>query len=306
MKLSVITDEVSSDIETALEVLHTWGVAAAEIRYLGAERFPIVADYWKSRLPDLLSEFDMHVAAISPGLFQYAYPSKPGAVQIFRSSDMAQVQRSLDARALLDREIATVLPAAIEAALRLGAPTIVCFGFDRDVSGPAPDEVIQVIRHAATLVGQAGLTLALEPHSPSAHVADLVRRVDHPALGLNWDPANSYAAGEDVPFPDGYTHVRGLVRHVHFKDALQDPLTGRRTWTLANGVIDWTGAIAALHADGYQGYVSVETHVRPKVEGSRHTVERVRRLIAGASEGPTVNGTSAEARSSARDVITSV
>jgi sugar phosphate isomerase/epimerase len=48
-------------------------------------------------------------------------------------------------------------------------------------------------------------------------------------------------------------------------------------------VIDWTGAIAALHADGYAGYVSVETHVRPKVEGSRRTLERVQQLVSEAA-----------------------
>jgi L-ribulose-5-phosphate 3-epimerase len=170
------------------------------------------------------------------------------------------------------------------------APTIICFGFDSGASGPAPDEVIQVMRHAASLVGQAGLTLALEPHSPSAHVADLVRRVGHPALGLNWDPANSYSAGEDMPFPDGYAYVRGLVRHVHFKDARQDPLSGRRTWTISDGVIDWAGAIAALHADGYEGYISVETHVRPKIDGSRRTLARVQGLVADATRELALTG----------------
>jgi sugar phosphate isomerase/epimerase len=80
------------------------------------------------------------------------------------------------------------------------------------------------------------------------------------------------------------------VRHVHFKDAREDPLTGRRTWTLSDGVIDWAGAISALHADGYAGYVSVEAHVRPKIEGSRRTLERVRRLLADSTRGLAFTG----------------
>jgi sugar phosphate isomerase/epimerase len=46
-----------------------------------------------------------------------------------------------------------------------------------------------------------------------------------------------------------------------------------------DGVVDWAGQIAALKRDSYRGYISVETHVRPKVESARRSVERLRALI---------------------------
>ena len=40
MKLSVVTDEVSSDPETALEILHSWGVEGVELRGIEDTRYP--------------------------------------------------------------------------------------------------------------------------------------------------------------------------------------------------------------------------------------------------------------------------
>jgi sugar phosphate isomerase/epimerase len=283
MQVSVITDEVSSDPETALELLHEWGVKAVELRYVDDQRFPAVSDYWSARLPRLLDEFGMTVAALSPGLFQFPYPQSSGPLQIFRATDMALVRRERDAQALLDTHVKQLLPSSIEAAKQLGARTIVCFGFDfhrPDPAEPIPEAAIQVLRHAATSVGEAGLILTLEPHNWSSRTADIVRRVNHPAFGINWDPANTFAAGEDVPFPDGYAHVRPFVRHVHFKDVTRDPITGQRIWVL-DGVLDWAGIIRALKDDNYTGYISVETHLRPKVQGTLKTLGRLRALIDG-------------------------
>jgi sugar phosphate isomerase/epimerase len=107
----------------------------------------------------------------------------------------------------------------------------------------------------------------------------MVRRVDHPALGINWDPATAYIGGEDVPYPDGFEHVRPYIRHVHFKDARTNPTTGKREWLL-DGIIDWRSAFRDLQHDGFDGFISIETHFRPKVAGTLSCVERVRSLLA--------------------------
>ena len=50
---------------------------------------------------------------------------------------------------------------------------------------------------------------------------------------------------------------------------------------MLDGIIDWQSAIAALKQDGFGGYISVETHVRPKLESTLRCLERLRRLVAG-------------------------
>lgn len=288
MKLSILTDEVSADLETSLELAQTWGLEAIELRGVGEQRYPDVSEFWKVRVPELIQESGLSVAALSPGLFKIPYPfSAPSDTRILRWEDYMLFQRFRNAEALVKYHLETLLPMSIQAARLLKTDTIVCFSFDRghdvDPETPVPEPVVEVLGEAARKVGQAGLTLALEVEhicwgDTGLRTAQLVERVSHPALGINWDPANAFRAGEDRPYPDGYSAVRPFVKHVHFKDAGIDKHRGERRFVY-DGVVDWEGQLSALKQDGYEGYLSIETHVRPKVEMARRTIERVRHLL---------------------------
>jgi sugar phosphate isomerase/epimerase len=286
VKISVVTDEVSSDPETALEILHSWGVDGVELRGIDDTRYPMISDYWKVRLPQLLREFQLPVVAISPGLFQTRPPGEPRRPMAFsRGGDMRLVRQELEEAARLDQHINQLLPTSIEAAKQLGASSIICFSFsrlDHTESDLVSDEVIQVMRYAADKVAAAGLTLNIEVSELSRRTADIVRRADHPALGINWDPGAAFQGGEDVPFPNGFDQYRPYIRHVHFKDVMLEPGTGNRI-VVVDGVIDWAGAFAALREDGFDGYISVETHRRPKVESTYRMLQRLRGLVADST-----------------------
>jgi sugar phosphate isomerase/epimerase len=228
----------------------------------------------------MVAEYGLPVAAISPGLFKIDWPAEAAPLHFHRSGDMEQFEREARARRLLDRHVNDLLPASIEAAKQLGTSKIVCFDFERPIETPV--ELVQIMRHAAEQVHAAGLTLVIEVDcNTSKRTADLVRAVDHPGLRINWDPANAYRLGEDFPFPDGYAEVREFVRHVHFKDARTYP-NGNRTWTL-DGVIDWSDQVKVLLDDGFDGYISVEPHMRPNIAACTHTLQRIRSLIGAAS-----------------------
>lgn len=283
MKVSIVTDEVSSDPETALEIIASWGVEFVEIRGVGDQRFPEVADYWHYRLPQLVREFGVSVAAISPGLFRTIPPGRTSPPMSFtRGSDVARVRQQVDAERLRDHHIEKLLPASIEAAERLGARTIICFSFgrlDHTQDELVGEDVVQVMRHAAERVAAAGLTLNIEVAEATRRSVDVVRRVNHPALGINWDPANAFNGGEDDVFPTGFDIARPFIRHVHFKDVRCDPVTGARPWTVEGGVMNWPPMLAALREDRFDGFLTVETHFRPKVASTRATLERLRALL---------------------------
>jgi sugar phosphate isomerase/epimerase len=283
MKASIVTDEVSSDPETALEVIASWGVKFVEIRSIGDQRYPRISDYWHYRLPQLLDEFGLMVIAISPGLFQIEPPGRPRRPMAFsRGGDVRIVRDELEAEARRDEHISKLLPASIEAALKLRAKSIICFAFfsrsDHTESDPVPEEAVQIMRYAAEKVAAAGLTLNVEVSEPSQRCGDLVTRVNHSAFGVNWDPGAAFQGGEDVPYPDGYAQLRPYVRHVHFKDVRTNPATGERQ-VVVDGIIDWPGALRALKADGFDGYISVETHRRPKVDSTYRMLRRLQGLI---------------------------
>ncbi len=290
MKVSVVTDEVSSDFETALEVIKSWGVEAVELRGIGEQRFPQITDYWKYRLPQLLDEFGLKVIAISPGLFQTPPPGRPRRPMAFnRGGDMRIVRDELEIEARRDRDLKQLLPASIEAALQLGAESIICFSFfsryDHTEGDPLPDEAVQIMRHAAEKVAAAGLKLNVEVSEPSLRCADLARRVNHPAFGVNWDPGAAFMGGEDAPYPDGYAQLRPYVRHVHFKDVRRNPATGARE-VVVDGVIDWPGALRSLRDDGFDGWISVETHRRPKVDSTYRMLRRLQAMAAETEVSP--------------------
>jgi len=86
-------------------------------------------------------------------------------------------------------------------------------------------------------------------------------------IGSIWDPCNVIFDDlvKEVPFPDGYNAIKDKMVHVHLKDAMRDKATGKPFCTkIGEGEIDFKGQFQALLADKYEGYVSLETHWRPK------------------------------------------
>ena len=70
MKISLITDEISADPETAIELGAEWGIRDFELRGYFTDRAPRLSDYQKQRLRDLLVEYQARIIAIGPGLFK--------------------------------------------------------------------------------------------------------------------------------------------------------------------------------------------------------------------------------------------
>ena len=166
-----------------------------------------------------------------------------------------------------EREVAALLT-WIGVAADLEVPLLRVFGgAPADAEGPAPaDEegtarVADALRQAAPAAARAGVTVALETHdafSSARRVADVLRRVDSPAVGALWDSHHPYRMGESV------AEVIGLLgpylAHVHVKDARR-VVPGEDRWALVlggEGEVPVREQLQALREHGYQGYVSVE------------------------------------------------
>mgnify|MGYP003337114620 FL=1 len=130
-------------------------------------------------------------------------------------------------------------------------------------------DLIDYLAQMAAIAAQHGCRLVLENEAvcwgnTGLEAADIVRRVDAENVALLWDPGNSAKAGSRDAFPGEYAELSDLVEHVHVKNFCAD----RNAWSLlADGIIDWSGQLAALKADGYAGYLAIETHVKQRPEG---------------------------------------
>ena len=283
MKVSIVTDEISADPETAIELGVEWGVHDFELRGFFTDRVPRLSAYQKQHLRDILEEHQARIVAIGPGLFKRTYPSERAARLPLGWMEQGAYTSWAETKRMLDIDLNELLPASLDYANELGAGLVLIFGFDRGGAAPGqpPEEMLNCLRAAAERAAGAGIQLVLENEDgfwadTGVRTGDLVRAVNHPALAVNWDPANAFSAG-DEPFPEGYGHVRGLVRHVHFKDARREP--DGSIQQAIEGDIDWAGQIRTLAADGYDGFISVETHMRPKVQSGRASLRRLRALL---------------------------
>lgn len=289
MKISVITDELTSDIETAVELAGEMELEGIEIRGVGDKRYPLVDEYWLGRVPQLVREARLPVISISPGLFRVPCPPEPSTPSVLAWEEALFFERDKRLEDELRFHTEALLPKSIEAAHALGAPAITCFTFFRGIGvapGPAPLKLIPVLRHAADKCAEAGLKLLVENEptcwgDTGVRTAEIVKQANHPNIGIVWDPCNAFRAGEDRAYPEGYEAVRPFLTHAHFKDAALDS-KGRRP-VVEQGVIDWAGQIAAFRRDGYDTFISLETHLRPKIGSARRARDRLRRLIAEAA-----------------------
>lgn len=294
MRVSVFTDELSADIDTALELAEDLGLEAVDLRGVGSSRYPRVSPLLRKHVPTLLREYRVEVITISPGLFKIPYPAPISKEARALRWDHALSYSDWDAaERALHMQVTELLPLSIEAAVEVGAQAINCFSFDRagapsDASAPAA--AVETLRSAADLAAAASLKLLIENEatcwgSTAASTAMLLEAIQHPAIALTWDPANAFKAGDDRPFPDGYARIKSYVAHVHFKDARFDKSIGSRAFAY-DGILDWAGQIKALTTDAYAGAITVETHQRPKVATTRRYVQRLQALLAEqASEG---------------------
>ncbi len=113
---------------------------------------------------------------------------------------------------------------------------------------PERAKLVDRLRQVAAVFAGQGVRLGLETGQEAAPtLLEVLAEVAHPALGVNFDPANMilYGMGEPV------AAVRALapqVLQVHVKDAL--PAQRRGTWgsevPVGSGAVDWSGFFAVV------------------------------------------------------------
>jgi sugar phosphate isomerase/epimerase len=287
VEIAIVTDELSADPETAFEIGLEEGVRRFELRGVHSDRIPRISAHAKARLIRAIRDFGVEITAVSPGLFKIPLPDVAPQRSNLGWMDAGFFRQWQDSQAALRDHVDDLLPRTIDFAGEVCARYIVGFSFHRAgaAGGPAPAQAIDQLGAAADRVRAAGLEFLIETEEgfwadTGARSAAVVAAVGAERAGINWDPANSFCEDDD-PFPAGYAAVRPYVRNVHFKDARRDA-QGRATF-VADGEIDWRGQIAALARDGYSGAIAIEPHLERPVAAVRHSLKRLRSLIADAT-----------------------
>lgn len=278
--LGIITDEISGDLEQALDFIASYSLSYCELRGIGGKNIMNMSQTELERAKQIIDKHRFHVSDIASPIYKWNLPEMPAQPSEKRDTFNASFTEQ-DAEDLLKR--------SFQMARLFGTEKVRIFSYWR-VEDPdkAYPYIVERLKKAAALAQQNKILLVLE-NEPSCNVGTgkelgrMLRDIHSPWLLGNWDPGNAVVLGE-VPYPDGYSHVRGLFRHVHAKDAARDPQTGKNRWMpVGGGVVDWHGQIRALLQDGYHGTMSLETHYRRpdgnKMESTRESLEGLLKVL---------------------------
>ena len=248
-KTSVITDEIDQDFKTACDLACEFSLDAVEIRSV-YERGPFeLTDDDLRRMKEILAKNGLKVSAISSPFFKCGM------------DDNDEIKTHLDGLRrcmIIADELDTNLIRGFTFWAKPGGS--VSDGFD-------PKAIASMFNEAVAILEYTGKVLVLESDpsvkaSNARTLSQVIEAVNSPFVRGLWDPGNDLwdPAGE-IPFPDGYSFIKPCIAHVHLKDGIKKEGKAEGA-PVGSGGVDWEGQFRALIADGYSGYVSLETHYR--------------------------------------------
>ncbi len=259
--LSVVTNEISSDTTTAINLAMEWGVCNFEIKRIFDNRLPYLSEDGYQVLQSISSRQDINIVALGPGLFD-----KPMNNWLF----------NWDAGWKLDD--------SLHLCNKVEAGILVVFG----INNTGNESFQQVVDHfgmVAAKAQSAGVTVAIEPHhgnwvESAASANRLLSAVNSDFLGFNYDVSNCRQAGEE---PDqGYEIARPWIKHVHIKDSLRTANGKFACKRVGQGDINWGNLFGRFSADDVDVAFSVETHVKPLMTSTKACIEAVSKLMQEA------------------------
>jgi sugar phosphate isomerase/epimerase len=238
--LSGFGDEIDPDPSVQIAVLKALGANAIEVRSAWGVNVVDLDDDQLAELKAVLARGRMRVSAVA--------------------SPIGKVHVDADPQSEVDR-----LARVIRVADALGTRNIRIFSFFLEDRAPesARDAVLARMSRLADAAERAGVVLLHENEKgiygdTPDRVLDIIESVGSSALRVAWDSANFVQVGVTRPHDEGYRMLRPHLEYLQVKDALS--ATGE---VVPAGEGDGQVAltIAALAADGYSGFSSLEPHL---------------------------------------------
>jgi sugar phosphate isomerase/epimerase len=245
-KLSVITDEISQDLETVVKFANEFGLDGVEIRRV-----------WDKSPQDLLEDVNLINKTIKENNLKISCIASP----FFKSN--------IDNLLEYDEHL-NILRKCIEFAESLNCSIIRGFTFWRVGSiRERLDEIIGKFQKPLEIIDDSNVILGIE-NEPSTHAGNgtelriFLDELNSKKVKVIWDPGNDvWDQSGEVPYPNGYDQIKNDIVHVHLKDGFRGGTQGDHRYSaFGEGEIDYIGQFKALKKDGYTGYLSMETHWR--------------------------------------------
>jgi sugar phosphate isomerase/epimerase len=247
-KLAVFTDEITQDLDLAIQVAKEYQCEGVEIRSVWDTPIHKLSDAQVAEIKAKLGDAGLAVCCLGTPFYK---------CEIDKPEEIKEHHEILRRCCAVAKELGTGLVRGFTF-WRRGPVEPVWQQIIDNFEIPTKileemDTTMVVENEASTYVGTGGMT------------ASFLDEVAHPKLAAVWDPCNVLFDFdvEEVPFPDGYRALRKHIIHVHLKDGERTGPNHARCTRIGEGDIDYPGQFRALLQDGYNGWVSLETHWRP-------------------------------------------
>jgi sugar phosphate isomerase/epimerase len=261
--LSAFGDEIADDLATQLDVLVSEGVRHLELRGAWGKNVLDLDQGELRRARSLLDERGCGVSAVGS-------PIGKSRLDQPRTFEPERLERAI---------------AACEA---LGTRNIRIFSFFVPEGGAAEhrEEVLERLGALARRAGQAGVNLLHENEKEiygdtGERCRDLLETIGSPALRMAFDPANFVQCGVR-PMEQAWPILAEYVTHVHIKDAVFAD-GGVRPAGQGDGAVPQL--LGALVERGYQGFLTLEPHLKVAGPSGGFSGEAGMRLAIGALRG---------------------
>lgn len=290
MLKSIITDQISMDLEEALRIAKKNGYSSVELHGVWGKSIEECSNEEVAEIKRLLKSTKMNVCDLATTVFFMCKLKPDYILKPFSPTFAVNAAQSVD-------EHLRLLERACVIARELDCPNIRVFPFrypeNHIVVGTDEDMALiaTYFKAAMEIAAHYQVTIAVEncpySHCPKPQMTlKVIDMVDHPQLKLLYDPANSYRAlkqrvpleYQSLSIQEEIALIKGRIAHVHLKNYAYDPQFEKPFVhvPLDHGDLDYHQILSQLQRDGYTGALSLEPEIpAEEVESQLEALNRI-------------------------------
>lgn len=266
MKLGVICDGISRDLDHALTVMDEFNLEFAELQFVWGKEVGDHSDQEICEIKNLLQKHEKKVSCLSRHIFAgTTVNNKP--YDTLHSKHMDDLKRVVEMAHALNSPLVRIMNPKKETIIwgENGAEIW-------NVANGAWDRMLELIEPAIEFARSEKIMLAVETgNGTMVNSGYMARRlIDElkakDVLKILWDPANCCWCHE-LAYPDAYEEIRGdYLGHIHIKDVTVDTVRSiLKVREFGKGQLAdlFTPISNALRDDKYEGIVSYESVFHP-------------------------------------------
>jgi sugar phosphate isomerase/epimerase len=285
MKLGVITDGISTDLEYALKVMNETGLEYAELQFVWDKEIGDQTPEEIQKIKELIIKYNVKVPIITRHNFV-------GMLVMATEPEDEAYQKHFEG-----------LKRCIKIAKELGTDMVRIMSFRKEMiifgsngaekwvaSTGSWEKLLKLLEAPIKLAEDEGITLAVETGNNAMITSGwlgrkLIDDLETKNLKIIWDIPNTLYCTE-IPYPDAYGEIKDYLGHIHIKDCISN--ISRATVQFcplgAGNMAPYLEDIAgALRQDNYQGIVSYESVYRPDngtfEDGFRESLPAFKRIF---------------------------